>query len=596
MYESEAESTTTVQTTVEGITATAAILHPAGKVVEVRIPKHSKSKNTLSGWFDDPGKLAQAVAEQDGKHPAIYYTLNSCNPALHARCSNKILPAKTTTSKEDVTHRDWLLIDADPVRPSGISSTNEEKAAALETLQEVASYLKNEGWPSPVTADSGNGYHALYRLDLPNTIEVETAVRNVLRHLDKKFSNEKVKIDTSVHDPNRITKIYGTMTGKGEPTTSRPHRRSAIRRVPEHIVPVSLEQMTSLLPKKAGIIIKKNQSQDQQKLPPVTIEKMEQFFEFYGIEHNDAQERPEGGLMWLCEPCPFNPVHDYAVFLTEVGVPGFKCFHSSANCCDKHFSEYHARLQEQTGKKYFFHTNNEVVPPSAASSMRLNVQKASDIKPENIDWLWDNRIAFGKLTLFLGHPGVGKGLATMDITARVTTAQPFPDCPNPNPPMDVVIFSSEVAASDTLVPRLMAVKANLTRIGIVETTTGEDGVKQFTLDTDLPALRAEFVNNPNLKLVIIDPLLNHLGKLNGNKEQDVRSALTPLGDLAREFKAAIIIVSHPNKRTDVEAIASAGGAMAVVGCIRSAWRFMESKDEEGLRFHDCFFRSSSSRR
>jgi putative DNA primase/helicase len=226
----------------------------------------------------------------------------------------------------------------------------------------------------------------------------------------------------------------------------------------------------------------------------------------------------------------------------------------------------------------------EVTSPGASASMKLNVQKASEIKPEIITWLWENRIALGKLTLFLGHPGIGKGLITMDVAARVTTASPFPDCSNNYPVMDVLVFSSEDAASDTLVPRLMAAKADLARVGIVETTTGVDGVKQFSLDTDLPALRNAFVDNPNLKLVIIDPLLNHLGKLNGNKEQDVRSALTPLGDLAREFNAAIIIVTHPNKRTDVEAIASAGGAMAVVGCIRSAWRFMESKDEEGLRY------------
>jgi hypothetical protein len=118
----------------------------------------------------------------------------------------------------------------------------------------------------------------------------------------------------------------------------------------------------------------------------------------------------------------------------------------------------------------------------------------------------------------------------------------------------------------------------------VETTTTAEGVKQFSLDTDLPALRATLTENSSIKLVIIDPLLNHLGKLNGNKEQDVRSALTPLGELAREFKVAILVVTHPNKRSDVDAIASAGGALAVVGCMRTAWRFMESKDEEGLRY------------
>jgi len=580
MYESSSNpsSNSSSPEVVSGIAAALAVLHTSGKVYEVRIPK-SGSKSTQSGWFDNHAQAATAIAQVDGQFPAIYTTLNSCNPALLSRADNKILAAKATTNKTDISHRDWLLIDADPVRPSGISSSDSEKTAALAKLQSVVTYLAEKGWPSPVTADSGNGYHALYKLDLPNTPEVETAVHDALKHLDKKFSDDNVKIDTAVYDPNRITKVYGTMAGKGESTSERPHRRSAIRRVPNPVVAVPLETLTSL--KLHGIVIKKNQSNT---LPPVTAEKMVTFFDFYGLDYSDAEPWKDGGLKWTVQECPFNPEHDYAVFLTTDGVPGFKCFHSSANCCDKQFGEYHKLLQEKTGKKFFFHTNVEVTPSSAPAVAKLNVQKASEIKPEVIDWLWDGRIAIGKLTLFLGIPGIGKGLATMDIASRVSTGKPFPEAPNNNPPSDVLIFSSEDAAGDTLVPRLMVVGADLTRIGIVETTTTNDGVKQFSLDTDLPALRAALVDNPKLKLVIIDPLLNHLGKLNGNKEQDVRSALTPLGELAKEFKVAILVVTHPNKRTDVDAIASAGGALAVVGCMRTAWRFMESKDEEGLRY------------
>jgi hypothetical protein len=574
MYESEAAPASPTLGISKGISA----LHTPGKVVEVRVPKNQTSP-TLAGWFDDPVKMAAALAELDGKHPAIYYTLNSCTPALLARCTNKIQPAKASTAKGDITRRDWLLVDADPVRPAGISSTDAEKEAALDTLRKVVSHLSDAGWPAPVTADSGNGYHALYKLDLPNTAEVEAAVKNVLKYLDKKFSNAAVKIDTAVHDPNRITKAYGTMAGKGENTPERPHRRSAIRRVPEELTPVPMEKLTAL---KSGIIIKN--SNPSTNLPPVTVEKMTAFLDFYGLEYGEETERPEGGRMWIVQDCPFNPVHEYALFLTEDGVPGFKCFHSSANCNEKHFGEYHKLLQEKTGKKFIFHTNVEVTPASAPATMKLNIQKASEIKPEVIDWLWQNKIPFGKLTLFLGNPGLGKGLATMDIASRVSTASAFPDSANPYPVFDVLIFSSEDAANDTLVPRLMAVKADLTRIGIVETTTTDDGVRQFSLETDLPALRAALVENPNLRLIIIDPLLNHLGKLSGNKEQDVRAALTPLGMLAAEFKAAIIIVSHPNKRTDVEAIGRAAGAMAIVGCVRSAWFFAESKEEEGLRY------------
>ena len=63
--------------------------------------------------------------------------------------------------------RRWLLIDVDPERPSGISATDAEKAAAQKKAREIYRFLKERGWPEPVVADSGNGYHLLYRIDLP---------------------------------------------------------------------------------------------------------------------------------------------------------------------------------------------------------------------------------------------------------------------------------------------------------------------------------------------------------------------------------------------------------------------------------------------
>jgi hypothetical protein len=556
------------------ITTAIQAIHTPGKVVEVRIMTDS---GTRSGWFDDHDKMAEALAAEDGKHRAIYYTLNSCEPKLLARAKNKILAASKTTTGQDIVQRNLILIDADPKRAKDTNSTDDEKAAALTTLKQVVSYLAAKGWPEPITADSGNGYHALYKVNLPNTIENTVAIQGFLKKMAEEFDTDAVKIDTAVHDPNRITKAYGTLTMKGENTPERPHRRSMIRHIPASFDVVGLHQIKEFASK---TIVAAKDKFTESKLPPVTVAKMVTFMNYYGLDFGEAKTRPEGGIMWIVQECPFNPEHDYAVFLTPDGVPGFHCFHSSASCCDKHFSEYHKLLQEKTGKKFVFHTAAD----TPTSTGKLNLRKASDIVAEKIDWLWKDRIAFGKLTLFVGMPGLGKGLATMDISARVSNGIAFPDCPNPCPPMDVIIFSSEDSADDTLKPRLMAAKADCEKVSIVETITTVEGERQFSLDTDILALREALVANPNCRLVIIDPLLNHLGKLSSNKEQDVRMALTPLGNLAREFKAAIIIVSHPNKRSDVDAICRAGGAMAIVGAVRSAWFFAESKDIEGLRF------------
>jgi hypothetical protein len=94
----------------------------------------------------------------------VYYALNPVNPSLLARANNRIVQnVKQTTSDapDNIMKRRWLLIDADPVRPSGISSTENEKSAAKGLILDVREYLVGRGWPEPVEADSGNGFHLL---------------------------------------------------------------------------------------------------------------------------------------------------------------------------------------------------------------------------------------------------------------------------------------------------------------------------------------------------------------------------------------------------------------------------------------------------
>jgi len=45
------------------------------------------------------------------------------------------------------------------------------------------------------------------------------------------------------------------------------------------------------------------------------------------------------------------------------------------------------------------------------------LQSASDITPERIKWLWENKIPLGKITLFAGNPDNGKSLASTSIAS-----------------------------------------------------------------------------------------------------------------------------------------------------------------------------------
>lgn len=100
---------------------------------EVRI-LHTK-KSTLSGYFNDSTNLLKAVNQYDGKYN-IFFTLNSVIPDVVSRSKNHFTEwSKNTTTDKEIIQRDWILIDLDPERPAGISSTDEELSYAKELAE-----------------------------------------------------------------------------------------------------------------------------------------------------------------------------------------------------------------------------------------------------------------------------------------------------------------------------------------------------------------------------------------------------------------------------------------------------------------------------
>jgi hypothetical protein len=199
-------------------------------VVELRA--FDGKKRTRSGYFDDHDALAKAAAELDRQGWQTYVTMNEVNESLLARATNRVVESpKATTSDNDIIRRRWLLVDIDPARPPRVSAIEEEKKAAFERAKEVLAYLRAEGWAESVIADSGNGFHFLYRVDLPNDRESRELVKGVLEALAFRFDDDRVKVDTRVHNAARIVRLYGTTTRKGDNTQERPHRRSEIKKI-----------------------------------------------------------------------------------------------------------------------------------------------------------------------------------------------------------------------------------------------------------------------------------------------------------------------------------------------------------------------------
>jgi len=264
--------------------------------------------------------------------PAVYVTMNPCKPELLARAENKTVNwAKNTTSDADILHRKWLLIDLDPVRPSGISSTDTEHEAAMARAEEVKAFLTDHTFPEPIIADSGNGAHLMYRIDLENNDENRNLIRKVLAVLDVFFTDENTEIDKTVYNAARIVKLYGTMACKGDNTETRPHRISSIISVPEEIQVVSeevLQAFTNLLPDHSSSGTTKSSSIN-----------ISDWLKDHDIEVAETKNW-NGSEMHILGNCPFNPDHTgKCAFILQFPNGGImaKCHHNS--CSDKGWAD-----------------------------------------------------------------------------------------------------------------------------------------------------------------------------------------------------------------------------------------------------------------
>lgn len=234
------------------ILKTLKIIVPERKCVELRISK--KPKYWMAGFYDNEhlDKMAHdaVIAETTHKTNGLYVTLNTTNPDILARRKNRfdtfVDRSCPLTQDADITNWDYLPIDVDPVRPTGISSTDDEKIMAELKADEIIQYLSELGFPLPLRADSGNGHHLLYKINLPRSEENDLVVKTILTWLDEKFSDDKTGVDTVNNNPSRIFKLYGTWARKGDDTKERPHRLSKITFVPDPFLVVDESALVAL--------------------------------------------------------------------------------------------------------------------------------------------------------------------------------------------------------------------------------------------------------------------------------------------------------------------------------------------------------------
>src|SRR5581483_5539521 len=176
-----------------------------------------------------------------------------------------------------------------------------------------------------------------------------------------------------------------------------------------------------------------------------------------------------------------------------------------------------------------------------AAADPLRTVRADHIELKSILWLEKPLLQDAAFHLVSGPKGVGKGTWIAGTTAKMTSGAY-------GRPRNVLIVSSEDSAGIDLAPRLLAAGADMSRVHIV--------VDHFTLPADLDRLRNLAADITDIGMIVVDPLSNHIGSADTDKEGAVRYAIGGLNKLADELSCVVLGVRHISKSRQHGALAS----------------------------------------
>ncbi len=222
-----------------------------------------------------------------------------------------------------------------------------------------------------------------------------------------------------------------------------------------------------------------------------------------------------------------------------------------------------------------------------------------DIEPENQPWLWQGVIPLDAFTLFAGVGGLGKSQLLMFIAARVSDGKPFKagGIEYQLPQGSVIILSSEDSQKYALSPRLRSLGADTTKIHKIKSVINAQNQfkkRLMALDEDLQLLRQTLQQLKDkgepVRLIIIDPIINFMGKTKDYINTEVSNFLFGLTDLAEEFNLAIILNKHLRKKDSSgagSAVDEISGSHSWVNTARQVWIVCrDHEDKKKILFLD----------
>ena len=199
----------------------------------------------------------------------------------------------------------------------------------------------------------------------------------------------------------------------------------------------------------------------------------------------------------------------------------------------------------------------------------------SNVRPRKVRFLWAPYLVRGAVNLWEGDPDVGKTFALCAVTAALSSGTPLPGQKKARP-QNVLFMSAEDDSETTLVPRMMRMGADLSRVWAM--------TKFVRLDEDVIHLIEQHIDEHKVRVIIMDPLLAYMqGGIDMNKANETRPFMARLAELAKERDVTIIALRHLNKSPKDKAIFRGLGSIDITASSRSAVMIGLHPDDPDLR-------------
>ena len=311
------------------------VFKDGNRLTEIRLI--ASDGKTASGYFTNPNTMIEAVKPYINDY-SVYFTINSINPDCYGRPQrDKIMPrVKNTTTDGEIIGRDFILLDLDSKRATGVNATEEQLNYAKKKANEVYKFLRDNGFNEPIVICSGSGVHLYLRCALLPSEENNNLVKRFTQAMSMLFSDEQVDIDEKVFNLGRIARVCGYYNRKGSNADKeRPQRLCEFVRVPSEIKVNEREyfaKIAELYPEDPKPSRENNYSTEKFDL--------DAFIAKHNIQITKI-ENVAGGKKYVLDHCCFNESHrgkDAVIFQKDNGALSYVCLHNS--CKDKDWKAF----------------------------------------------------------------------------------------------------------------------------------------------------------------------------------------------------------------------------------------------------------------